>query len=193
MMNEEFCKILCQVNLKTKDVNDFKRVIKDQYHHNWIIDNLPAASILDNDQYSTTQYVGFPIGYVDGKNYYIYNHVNIILEYHTVEGEGSRIVGFYVEPLSVQHKFANDAKWDGKDETTPPQLATCKPNTNKHLSFDDVKSSPQKVQLGDILFTYDVQWRESEVKWASRWDVYKKNTINIELIIENQCTLSGTA
>lgn len=169
MLEEEFCKVLCQVSLKTKDVNDFKRVIKEQYHHNWIVDNLPAASILYNDQYSTTQYVGFPIGYSDAKNYYIYNHANIILEYHPVEGEGSRIVGFYVEPLSVNHKFAGDAKWDGKGDA--PQLTTCR-SASKHLTYDDVKSIPQKVVVGDLLYTYDVQWRESEVKWASRWDVY---------------------
>lgn len=92
MKEEAFCQVLCQVNLKTKDVQDFKRAIKDQYHHNWIVDNLPAASILDTDQYSTTQYVGYPIGYYEGNNYYLYNHVNIILEYYPLEGEGSRSV-----------------------------------------------------------------------------------------------------
>jgi len=90
MLDEDFCHVLCQVNLKTKDVNDFKRAIKDQYHHNWIIDNLPAASILDTDSFSTTQYVGYPIGYIEGVNYFIYNHVNIILDYHPVESEGNR-------------------------------------------------------------------------------------------------------
>jgi transmembrane 9 superfamily protein 2/4 len=120
-------------------VTDFKNAIKRQYHHNWIIDNLPAASILDTDQFVTTQYVGFPVGYQDGNSYYLYNHVNIILEvlllstslaclycsllplsplppgpsapcdhvqYHTVETDGHRIVGFYVEPLSVKHAFS---------------------------------------------------------------------------------------
>lgn len=90
MKEDDYCHVLCQVSLKTKDVADFKRAIKDQYHHNWIVDNLPAASILDNDQYSTTQYVGYPIGYVDGTSYYLYNHVNIILEYYPLETEGSR-------------------------------------------------------------------------------------------------------
>lgn len=169
MMTEEYCRVLCQVELKPKDVNDFKRVIKDQYHHNWIVDNLPAASIVDNEQYSTTQYVGFPIGFTDGKNYFLYNHANIILEYHVVEGEGRRIVGFYVEPLSVQHKFANDGAWDGKEPA--PALQTCK-GGNKHLNYDDVKSTPQKVTTGRVVFSYDVQWRESEVRWASRWDIY---------------------
>ncbi len=62
MLEEEYCKVLCQVELKTKDVTDFKTAIQRQYRHNWIIDNLPAASILDTDQYVSTQYVGYPVG-----------------------------------------------------------------------------------------------------------------------------------
>jgi hypothetical protein len=38
------------------------QAIQKQYHHNWIIDNLPAASILDHDEYISTQFVGYPIG-----------------------------------------------------------------------------------------------------------------------------------
>ena len=108
MLQDDYCNVLCQVDLKSKDVTDFKQAIKRQYHHNWIVDNLPAASIMDSDQFVTTQYVGFPVGYqgTDPKNYYLYNHVNIVLEYHTVETDGHRIVGFSVEPLSVKHTFA---------------------------------------------------------------------------------------
>jgi len=62
MLEEEYCKVLCQVELKSKDVTDFKTAIQRQYRHNWIIDNLPAASILDTDQYVSTQYVGYPVG-----------------------------------------------------------------------------------------------------------------------------------
>jgi transmembrane 9 superfamily protein 2/4 len=91
MLQDEYCKTLCQVDIKTKDVTNFKLAIKRQYHHNWIIDNLPAASILDTEQYVTTQFVGFPVGYQEGVNYFIYNHVNIILEYHTVEEDGHRL------------------------------------------------------------------------------------------------------
>ena len=111
MLQDDYCNVLCQMDLKSKDVTDFKQAIKRQYHHNWIVDNLPAASILDSDQFVTTQYVGFPVGYLamDQKSYYLYNHVNIILEYHTVEADGHRIVGFSVEPLSVKHTFTAGA------------------------------------------------------------------------------------
>lgn len=79
----------------------------------------------------------------------------------------TRIVGFYVEPLSINHKTS--VSWDGKGDA--PSVTTC-PSKNKHLTYDNVKGNPQKVALGNVLFTYDVQWRESDIKWASRWDVY---------------------
>lgn len=109
MLQDENCRVLCQVDMKPKDVTDFKLAIKRQYHHNWIVDNLPAASVVDVGGKKMTQYVGFLVGYQeedDKKNYYLYNHVNIILEYHTVEADGHRIVGFKVEPMSVKHTFA---------------------------------------------------------------------------------------
>jgi hypothetical protein len=30
----------------------------------------------------------------------------------------------------------------------------------------------QVVQPGRVLYTYDVEWKASTVKWASRWDIY---------------------
>jgi hypothetical protein len=118
MLQDVYCKLLCQVELKKNDVQTFKVLvvvsmlppltrrlwmytlyisytyskidcdnmsdwwwwyddyddcyndvvnaiqtsISRQYHHNWIVDNLPAASILDTDQYVSTQFVGYPIG-----------------------------------------------------------------------------------------------------------------------------------
>ena len=166
MMNEVNCKVLCRQNLGIRDVLGFKNAIKNQYHHNWIIDNLPAASILDSDQFITTQYTGFPVGYTEGKIQYLYNHVNIILEYHTVAADAHRIVGFYVEPLSIKHAFVNDARWDGRGEA--PELATC--SSSGHLEYDSIKT--HQTVSGEVIFTYGVEFRESEVIWASRWDVY---------------------
>ena len=40
------------------------------------------------------------------------------------------------------------------------------------------KHTPQEVkETGTkVLFTYSVQWRPSEVRWASRWDIYLQMT-----------------
>ena len=50
MEQDQFCKILCQVEMKPHEVAALKAIIKEEYHHNWIIDNLPAASIVDSEQ-----------------------------------------------------------------------------------------------------------------------------------------------
>ena len=51
MEQDQFCKVLCQVTLNKADVSSLKSIIKEEYHNNWIIDNLPAASIVDSEQY----------------------------------------------------------------------------------------------------------------------------------------------
>jgi transmembrane 9 superfamily protein 2/4 len=90
MLEDQACRVLCQQNLNAKDADAFKKAVQRKYHHNWIIDNLPAASLVDSDQFITTQFVGFPVGYTEGTSAYLYNHVNIIMEYHTVEADAYR-------------------------------------------------------------------------------------------------------
>lgn len=166
MLEDNPCRILCQVTLSSKDTEAFKKAIQRKYHHNWIIDNLPAASLVDSDEIITTEFVGFPVGYVEGLSTYIYNHVNIIMEFHTVEDNAHRIVGFYVEPLSVRHIISGAGTWDGKGEA--PAFSTC---TANGIDYDGIKEH-QKVANGNLVFSYGVEWRESEIRWASRWDVY---------------------
>ncbi len=86
--------------------------------------------------------------------------------YHPLD-DGSRVVGFYVEPFTVKHKFANNAKWDGSGEAPP--LSTC--DKSGPMVYEAI-AAKQDVQTGPVIFTYDVLWRASNVKWASRWDIY---------------------
>ena len=50
MEQDQFCKVLCQVDLTKSDVAALKTIIREEYHHNWIIDNLPAASVIDTEE-----------------------------------------------------------------------------------------------------------------------------------------------
>lgn len=64
------------------------------------------------------------------------------------------MVGFEVETRSVH---LHHLKFEGD---------TC--------NFPD-NPSPQIIKGGsatDLLFTYSVEWQESSVSWASRWDIY---------------------
>jgi transmembrane 9 superfamily protein 2/4 len=170
MKHDEYCKVLCQQTLTSKDAQAFKHQINGGYHHNWIIDNLPAASVIDTEQYILTSYSrGFPVGYFDeDRNHYLYNHVNIILKYHEVGPDAFRVVGFYVEPFSVKHMFVNGQSWDGDFQALPP-LATC--SKSEPMDLESIYEE-QLIEAGKILFTYAVIWKPSNIKWASRWDIY---------------------
>mmetsp|Transcript_25677 Transcript_25677/g.38388 ORF Transcript_25677/g.38388 Transcript_25677/m.38388 type:complete len:683 (-) Transcript_25677:206-2254(-) len=118
-------------------------------------------------------------------NSFVFNHLRIIMQYHRPPGtsaDGYRIVGFGVEPMSVQHKFVNGYKWDGSDpEGRKVPLETCNSDSNRaashHLNVNDIVSGGQMVVSGQpILYTYDVQWQYSETTWATRWDVYMRET-----------------
>jgi transmembrane 9 superfamily protein 2/4 len=172
MRHDEYCLVLCQVKLSVRQVAQFKRTIDESYHHNWILDNIPAASVVDTETFVTTSYSrGFPVGHYDhvaGKHY-LYNHANIVVEYHEVVPDGNRIVGFYVEPFSIDHKFLGDVTWNGKD--IAPEVQTC----SKAEPMDLSKAKGHELALSKstkVVYTYDIAWKPSNIKWASRWDIY---------------------
>lgn len=172
MRTDEYCKILCQVALDAGHAAQFKRSIDEAYHHNWIVDNIPAASVIDTEAFVTTSYSrGFPVGYYDrvaGKHY-LYNHASIVIEYHEVVPDGNRIVGFYVEPFSINHAFMGSKVWDGK-EAAPP-LQTC--SNTKPVDITIAKGHGLALLKAiKIIYTYDVVWKPSNIRWASRWDIY---------------------
>lgn len=195
MLEDMYCSKVCQKTLTPIDSRLLKMHISRAYHNNWIIDNLPSASVGSSEAGQRQKHYagGFPIGFLDvnsgdvteektskkekrkamaTKDVYIFNHVNIILDYHQPDGEeGYRVVGFSVEPMSIAHKFLGGYEWDGEaKEGFQKVLSTC---TNlQHMARKSIQSN-QKVNPGEkIIFTYDVIWKESEVAWSSRWDVY---------------------
>jgi transmembrane 9 superfamily member 2/4 len=112
---------------------------------------------------------GFPLGFrgaaeiggtVDGAAY-LYNHHRLIFKYHIDPSfEGARVVGFEVEPFSVKHKL--DTSGGGQ------RLSTC---TKQAPVTHEMPPQPAGA-ADDVVWTYDVKWEYSDVKWASRWDVY---------------------
>jgi len=101
--------------------------------------------------------------------YYLNNHVRMIIFYHqpSADSENARVVGFEVEPFSINHMASLKGKWD---DANPPAL--CEGKTLLH-KFDD--NYPQKIGLdkvSTVIWTYDVVWKSSAIKWASRWDLY---------------------
>jgi len=196
MKVDMYCEQLCISNLgrgeqKGVSPNKMVRAIRKNYHNNWIVDNIPAASKVEDDTTVTTRYwQGFPVGFIakDTKRAYVHNHVNIEIQYHSVETdpEKARIVRFTVEPFSIKHDFEASADDDDAEEgqvkgfkvadiTNP--IESCNPgmSAKQHTRYEMIYARGREPQpaSGRVLFTYDVIWTENpELHWASRWDIY---------------------
>jgi len=155
------CNLLCERTLGQEEKATFKKMIDHEYQVNWLVDNLPAAMKYQRAQSGNLMYAnGFPVGIkVDG-SFYVHNHVQIGLQYHadSEEFDGFRVVGFEVYPMSLKRTVVDgqvDCSKDAlEEEEVLPQLDLMKEDT--------------------IVYTYDVVWFPSPIRWASRWDNYLK-------------------
>ncbi|KAM1006303.1 hypothetical protein ACFX2A_003072 [Malus domestica] len=173
MREAQMCNILCRLTPDAKIVKQFKEKIDDEYQVNMILDNLPlVVPIQRPDQEAPTVYqLGFHVGlkghYAGSKEekYFIHNHLAFTVKYHRdSQTETARIVGFEVKPFNVKHEY------EGKWSDAQTHLTTCDPHS-KHTVVNS--NSPQEVaEKQKIIFTYDVEFQKSDVKWASRWDAY---------------------
>jgi len=177
----KFCSILCKKTYSEADIKAFQERIDDDYRVHWIIDNLPnAIRVYDEEDPTAVHYErGFPLGIAaeDPRSetkpthiYYLYNHIRFNIKIHTdpASFEGHRVVGFEVEPFSIKHKYES---WPS-DPAETPYLETC--NDGKRV---DHTMNPQDINSPtDVVWTYDVMWESSPVKWASRWDVFLKGS-----------------
>lgn len=151
MKVEAPCKHLCSLTLDKDHIEKFRSMIQDEYVVNWIVDNLPAATAYETTDKHTVLMSGFPVGVLKEGHYYVHNHVDLELKYHSSPNdsyEGFRVVGFQVVPRSVKH-FAD--------------TFSC--------------SSEQQFDIdahNNIKYTYSVKWKASDIRWSSRWDVYLK-------------------
>ncbi|TKW22126.2 hypothetical protein SEVIR_4G205800v4 [Setaria viridis] len=173
MMEPKLCQIACKIVLSQEGAKDFKEKIDDSYSVNMILDNLPMVipvKRLDKEAptlYLQGMHVGVKGWFVGRKDwsYFIHNHLSFLVKYNKDEHTGlARIVGFEVKPYSVKHK--PDGDWKGN----MTHLKTCNPHTRILVMSSD---RPQEIEANkEIIFTYDVNFEESDIKWASRWDTY---------------------
>jgi len=172
--------VLCKVELTKNTGWLLGSFVKDDYRAHLIMDNLPAATkmirVMPDGKTITMYDRGYPLGFVGSADRpgtttgqpYVYNHLRFVVKFHREDSfSGSRIVGFEVEPLSVKHQYKGTFTTDiaklnlltvpvGPD--LPPQPITFKSG-----------GAPSDAE---IIYTYDVKWEYSDIKWASRWDLY---------------------
>lgn len=174
----ELCKKLDNSN---DDIEKFKWMIENNYRASWIVDDLPGGFRQTSKSKNTTYSIyqdGFPIGFIDQGTTYINNHHNIIIQvYSEVNATEWYIVGFLVEPLSIDNsenlgcleKLFTDtynAKTNYKSEIYLPEK-----ETGSYFTTAVPELNRQKLQK-NITYSYSVSFEKSTSKWASRWEHY---------------------
>ena len=181
----QHCVLACKRSWTSETVNRIIDLSRDEYRVNMRLDNLPVAEFTDYPEHAVVQ-LGFPIAESaeiadqeketkteDGSDeiiakaavvHLLHNHLKFIISYHSVtadnimhpsvEETGILIVGFAVVPSSIHHDMNSDDDPCGRDSTAEPIYLV------------------EDVGVDSIGFTYDVEWKVSDTKWASRWDVY---------------------
>ncbi|KAK4422344.1 Transmembrane 9 superfamily member 8 [Sesamum alatum] len=172
MREPQMCNVVCRLTFDAKTAKDFKEKIEDEYRVNMILDNLPlVVPIPTTAQEGPPIYqLGFHIGLKGqyagskGEKFFLHNHLSFTVRFHKdQQTDSARIVGFEVTPYSVKHEY--EGEWS---ENT--RLTTCDPHAKRLITSSN---SPLEVEdKQEVIFTYDVEFQESQVKWASRWDTY---------------------
>ncbi|KAF7272785.1 hypothetical protein GWI33_014458 [Rhynchophorus ferrugineus] len=131
--------------------------IQHDYFVHLLVDNLPSARPRGTQDSKPVEYEhGYRLGTIVGDKSIINNHLQFKLSYHQPQPGVYRVVGFSLNAKSVS---MNDIKFDEK--TKQCNFAS---NANPQL-VDPVTGTK-------LFFTYEIEWEESSVSWASRWDTY---------------------
>lgn len=160
-MMDRPCVRLCDMTTTRGGIGRADRLIRDGYVVHWNLDGLPGATTFTSENHISKYYAaGFPLGFVKDDISYLYNHVTLVIRYHTERDGQHTIVGFEVYPKSVS------------DHHCP---GTTKDYQNYRLMSlkESQKDLPEKNLIS---YTYAVYWREdNSVTHANRWDLYYEN------------------
>ncbi|KAF2310500.1 hypothetical protein GH714_013052 [Hevea brasiliensis] len=179
---------LCRTEpLSADNYKLLKKRIDEMYQVNLILDNLPAIRYTRKESY-LLRWTGYPVGIKVQDTYYVFNHLKFTVLVHkyeeanvarvmgtgdaaevipTIGNEGSDIpgymvVGFEVVPCNFMHNVQSVKNSKMYDKYPSP--IKCDPTT---VAMPIKENEP-------IVFTYEVTFEESDIKWPSRWDAYLK-------------------
>jgi transmembrane 9 superfamily protein 2/4 len=169
------CKPMCQINIKPKKVRWLQKLIERQYRIHMTFDGLPLLMRSKELNYAVR---GFPVGFKAPPSYtglphdqsYLYNHLKFTITYQEKSGYGVFITGFDVAPVSIEHEIQ-------KDGLAPAsEVSTCNaegadPIMNDLKTYLALENSDKSDDL-PVIYSYEVEWIQSDLNWADRWDVY---------------------
>lgn len=167
VMQDVPCTVLCETQLAGHEVRWLRKLIERQYRIFLTFDQLPVLMRSKEYHYAVR---GYPIGFkappdytgLDHDEFFLYNHLKFTITVHPVpDSDGYHITGFDVYPVSIQH--ADDGSTcDDSDEEA-------------EITNDPSNYLPLRGEVGTklpVTYSYELDWVESELVWADRWDIY---------------------
>lgn len=185
-LRNESCKLLCHKSYDLSKEDDLEKVDKlrrgvyENYQHHWIVDSMPVTWCYQTEEEQQYCTVGFPMGchvnergigqyacvmspnFNQPNGYYIFNHVDIKVTYHSGENEawgvdfgdkGGRITSVKILPKSIKYN-------------SKPTSDSCL-NEREYLAIPG-ENNNEKI---DIYYTYSIEfYKDNSIKWSSRWD-----------------------
>lgn len=155
------CQALCTRQISARQVRWLRKLVSRQYRVHMTFDSLPLLMRSSELNFAVR---GYPVGFEAPPSYtglthdesYLYNHLKFTVTYQPLKEGGLYITGFDVLPVSIDHKGA-----------------AC---SSEHPVNDPKTYLPLRTgQSGEgisVTYSYEVEWKESELEWADRWDVY---------------------
>ena len=199
MRRDSECNMLCTKQLSRGDLKRARRLVRDGYVNEWILDNLPgASSFVSVDKTRKYYAAGFKLGYTttghaSGRpQYYLNNHHTIVVRYRRAPGRagdegGHVVVGFEVYPKSIGPN--NQRNEDGCPadlrhieqnlELIIPRNKTVEVGPELAPATNGDEEDDEDVDDGAFLtvpYTYSIYFREdNSIEWNRRWDLYFVN------------------
>uniref|UniRef100_A0A7S0Y162 Transmembrane 9 superfamily member n=2 Tax=Hemiselmis andersenii TaxID=464988 RepID=A0A7S0Y162_HEMAN len=119
---------------------------------------------------------------------YIFNHLRftVLVNEDKSKRAGIRVVGFEVEPFSIAHTHVNQIDWDqcaGQPAGSRGQcsLNTCTQGKPVTQNQAPMVIDPNSKGPTEIVWTYDVAFKQSPIRWSTRWDTYLHSTDDAEV------------
>ena len=178
------CTPLCVVEVGGKKLRWLRKLVDRQYRVHLTLDQLPVLMRSKELNYAVR---GYPVGFKAPPSYtglkedefYLYNHLKFTITYREEpsEFEGVRITGFDVHPVSITHELGEsnlDFETNLEASNKKEDFSTCSAD-NSPVNEPETYLALRSGSTGEtmkILYSYEVNWVDSDIPWADRWDVY---------------------
>ena len=177
------CQILCDpIAVDEKRRNKLHTLIKEDYSLNLIMDGLPMATENPEARVFT---VGVPLGVVEGKQAFVYNHLQFTVKFYELSYEEATVHDAALAAKEAKTGATHDPREDEDHFIDVVRIISfvVRPYSLSHDVFDPRKKCtstnfsmegyhPHAASSENLVWSFGIKWERTDNPWQSRWDNY---------------------